>query len=240
MSFPFRLYCRVTGVTFSRKSNPKASDTSLRTNPCSAQIRRKAGFGLRDCGSPSGCPRSSVCKRPLRRLPIFLNGEARPAPNNHCLGFPLFVDLLRVPPDPFKKRAGDLSCAPSVAVVSGLQMAVLSPCVRGLGSCALWIVCTRNRPPHQSASRQLLLKEKPVRRLAFLSVVDWLWRKGALLVGFSSRRRREDGKAGCSQSVQPGPPKADWGALQNGHEKNNEGREPKGYPTLVVCFRMNV
>ena len=30
------------------------------------------------------------------------------------------------------------------------------------------------------------------------------------------------------------------GALQNGHEKNNEGREPKGYPTLVVCFRMNV
>ena len=22
--------------------------------------------------------------------------------------------------------------------------------------------------------------------------------------------------------------------------KNNEGKEPKGYPTLVVCFKMNV
>ena len=31
------------------------------------------------------------------------------------------------------------------------------------------------------------------------------------------------------------------GALQNTPpQKNNEGRKPKGYPTLVVCFKMNV
>jgi len=44
-----------------------------------------------------------------------------------------------------------LSCAPSVAVVSNLQAAILSPCGRGLGLGSLLVGCTSNWPPHQSA-----------------------------------------------------------------------------------------
>ena len=153
LNVPFCLYCRVTGVTFSRKSNQKASDTSLRPNPLvgpnPAQGRLWAS-GLRE---PFGLSSPLGAQAHPPKIARFWCGVARTAPNVRFMALPLLVDLSGVRPDPPQNRAGDLSCAPSVAVVSGLEVAVLSPCRRGMGLRSLLVVCTRNRPPHQASGQ---------------------------------------------------------------------------------------
>ena len=134
-----------------RKSRQRAqSDTSLRTNPLvgpnPAQGRLWAS-GLRE---PFGLSSPLGAQAHPPKIARFWCGVARTALNDRFMARPLFVDLSGVRPDPLQNRAGDLPCAPSVAVVSGLEMAVLSPCGRGLGMCSLLVVCTRNWPPHQS------------------------------------------------------------------------------------------
>ena len=58
-----------------------------------AQIRQKAGFGLRGCGSPSGCPHPSVRRRTLPITPSPTRESPGPPPGilagyNRRVGYP--------------------------------------------------------------------------------------------------------------------------------------------------------